>query len=148
MCISLKMIIRKLTANDQDAFLELINDFRPTHFTENQFCKMLEVISHTSDIYVIEHENKLIATATLIFEHKFIFNLCTLAHVEDVCVKKEIRGSGLGMKIVQHCVEVAKDRGAYKITLDCASSNIPFYEKCGFETRGTQMTILLKEPTA
>ena len=72
--------------------------------------------------------------------------MCKLAHIEDVCVKKEYRSKGLGKLIIDFCINEAMNQNAYKVSLDCADSNIGFYKKCGFERRGNQMTILLKEP--
>ena len=140
------MNIRELQLNDYEQYLELIREFRPTFFTKEQFEYILQASSTYSKIFVLEDNNKLIATATIIYETKFIFNISKLAHIEDVCVHSNYRKAGYGKKIVQHCIENAKKEGAYKITLDCNSENIPFYTACGFEKRGTQMTILLKEP--
>jgi glucosamine-phosphate N-acetyltransferase len=61
--------------------------------------------------------------------------VCILAHIEDVCVKKEYRNMGLGKKIIEYCVERCRQIGAYKITLDCNETNIPFYKKCNFEQK-------------
>lgn len=140
------MIIRELQTNDYQQYVLLINDFRTTQFTKEAFQSTLEEIKKSSKIWVIEEDNKIIATATIIYERKFIFNICKLAHIEDVCVFHKYRKAGYGKKIVQHCIKDAKHENAYKITLDCNKENIPFYIACGFETRGTQMTILLKEP--
>ena len=135
--------IRTLTPDDYTQFLALICDFRETTFTETEFVNTLEEIKKSSDIFVLEQEGKLIATGTVIYEHKFIFNLATLAHIEDVCVKKEFRRMGYGKLIVRHLVAQAKQRGCYKITLDCNNSNVDFYKSCDFEVRGNQMSQLL-----
>jgi glucosamine-phosphate N-acetyltransferase len=136
---------RKLTEEDYDSFYELIRDFRETTFSKEQFCTLLAKIQLSSDIYVIEHNHQLIATGTICYEYKFIFNTCCLAHIEDVCVKKEYRGQGYGKQIVQTLIQVAKEKGCYKVTLDCSDANIAFYEKCQFEKRGNQMSMLLTE---
>jgi glucosamine-phosphate N-acetyltransferase len=136
-------IIRELTTNDYTSFLKLINDFRETVFTEEDFITHLKTINQYSKIYVIEKNSELIATATLLIEQKFIFNCSKLAHIEDVCVKKELRGQGFGKIIVQKVINEANKLGCYKITLTCAESNIPFYSTTGFEVRGSQMSQLL-----
>jgi glucosamine-phosphate N-acetyltransferase len=38
-------------------------------------------------------------------------------------------------------VSIAKEKKCYKVTLDCADTNVTFYEKCNFEKRGNQMTV-------
>jgi len=132
---------RKLSVNDYYSFLDLIRDFRDTNFTKDIFIDTLHKNMLNSDIYVAEYNNTLIATGTIIYETKFIFNICTLAHIEDICVKKEYRQMGLGKYIVSKLVDVAKQNKCYKVTLDCADNNVAFYEKCNFEKRGNQMTV-------
>jgi glucosamine-phosphate N-acetyltransferase len=136
-----ELIFRKLTIHDYHSFLALINDFRESTFTEEEFVENLNTIMQSSEIYVVESNNTLIATGTIIYETKFIFNICKLAHIEDVCVKMEHRGQGLGKYILSKLVSVAKERKCYKVTLDCADTNVAFYEKCNFEKRGNQMTV-------
>lgn len=141
----MSLIIRELNELDYKNFYELINDFRDTEFTEDEFKDTLHKINRTSKIYVIELNSKLIATGTLILEQKFIFNRCILGHIEDVCVKKEYRANGYGKLIVSKLIEEAKHYKCYKITLDCSESNTFFYSKNGFEARGVQMSQLLPQ---
>jgi glucosamine-phosphate N-acetyltransferase len=137
------LTIRKLTSSDYEPFLHLIQDFRDTTFTENQFKDILSAIQCTSDILVLELSGSLIATGTVFYEQKFIFNCAKLAHIEDVCVKKEYRRMGYGKQIVDSLIQSAKQKGCYKITLDCATANVDFYTASGFEVRGHQMSQLL-----
>lgn len=136
------IILRKLTENDYVEFYPLINDFRQTQFTENDFKNILQYIQNFGEIWVAEYNGKLIATGTVIFEKKFIFNMATLAHIEDVCVKKEYRRMGLGKKIILKLNERAKEMKCYKVTLDCSDENMEFYKACGFSKRGNQMAEL------
>jgi len=89
---------------------------------------------------------ELIATGTILFERKFIYNLCMLCHIEDVCVKKEFRSHGFGKQIISHLISRSKEKDAYKITLDCNEMNVEFYKKCGLEQRGVQMSQLNSFP--
>lgn len=139
------IIFRKLNKNDYENFLLLIKDFRETNFTKEQFIETLDIINLSSDIYVLEYDSKLIATGTIIYEKKFIFNLCTLAHIEDVCVKMEYRNKGLGKLILVKMINICKDKNAYKITLDCNDTNVEFYKKCSFNKKGNQMVIFTED---
>ena len=134
-------IFRKLTIHDYDSFLILINDFRNTSFTKERFIEIFNNSSLHSDIYILEYNNTLIATATLLYETKFIFNTCIVGHIEDVCIKTEYRKHGLGKYIISKVVDIAKENKCYKVTLDCADDNVDFYIKCNFEKRGNQMTV-------
>jgi glucosamine-phosphate N-acetyltransferase len=135
------LIFRKVTSQDYKAYQSIINDFRETTFTESQFQETLCYCDQYSDIMILEYKNRFIATATIVYEKKFIFNICTLAHIEDVCVTPEYRKYGLGKLMINKLVDMAKEKKCYKVTLDCADHNIDFYAKCNFEKRGNQMTI-------
>jgi glucosamine-phosphate N-acetyltransferase len=135
--------LRHLYIDDYDAYLPLINEFRATQFTKEEFQETLTKMNQYSDIWVVEHNGTLIGTATILYERKFIFNRCILAHIEDVCVKETYRRKGIGRLLVQKLLEEAKTQQCYKVTLDCATHNIPFYTACGLELRGTQMTCLI-----
>jgi len=143
--VYMEYTLRCLNSNDYDVFLPLINEFRETQFTREEFQETLAKMNQYSEIWVVEHKGDLIGTATILYERKFIFNRCILAHIEDVCVKGIYRRKGIGRLLVQKLIEEAKNKKCYKLTLDCATHNIPFYTACGLELRGTQMTCLLRE---
>ena len=132
-------IIRRLVKKDYDNYTIMINEFRETNFTFEQFNETLDYISPFTEIWVIEYDNNIIATGTIIYEKKFIYNNSLLAHIEDICVKNEYRKFGLGKLIVKHLMNLAKEKGCYKVTLDCNDENTHFYIKCGLEKRGFQM---------
>jgi glucosamine-phosphate N-acetyltransferase len=139
------MEIRKLTYSHEDYmnYHELINEFRPTTFNYDQFYMTLHIIEKSGEVWVIQKDGVLIATATIIYEHKFIHNITKLAHVEDVCVMSSYRRHGYGKLIIKHLYEQARKQGCYKITLDCSDSNIGFYESCKLTRRGNQMCELI-----
>lgn len=132
---------RKINEYDYDEFLSLINDFKKSSFTEEQFVNTLYSIYNNSDIYVLQYGNTLIATGKLLFEKKFIHNICILGHIEDVCVKKEYRNCGIGKIFIKQIIEEAKNNGCYKVTLNCLEQNELFYKKSGLNTVGKQMSI-------
>jgi glucosamine-phosphate N-acetyltransferase len=137
--------MRKLTRHDYAAYLPLIREFRDTTFTEEEFRVYMDSLPHTMEIWVMEEGNTLIATATIIFEPKLIFNRCTYAHIEDVCVTQRLRGKGFGTVLMDRIVDICKARDCKKVTLVCNEPLHGFYEKSGFGRRGIQMSILLKE---
>jgi glucosamine-phosphate N-acetyltransferase len=131
--------IRKLHINDYEKYLILIKQFRPTIFTREQFEDILHKIENNSNIWVIEYDNKLIATATLIYESKFIRNIVKLAHIEDVCVDENYRNKGIGNLLINHIIAESEKEGCYKVILDCDEKLENFYKKSGLEKKGIQM---------
>jgi glucosamine-phosphate N-acetyltransferase len=132
---------RTLQHGDYLSYLALIRDFRETSFTEEQFWSTLDTIAKTSDIIVMEEDGQLIACGTLLYETKFIHNISKVGHMEDVCIKKEHRGKQLGKQLIAYMVDVAKEKGCYKVTLYCEEDNVEFYKKCNFKCVGQQMIV-------
>ncbi|GAB0496816.1 hypothetical protein MMPV_008137 [Pyropia vietnamensis] len=81
----------------------------------------------------------LAATATLLVERKLIRGGASVGHIEDVVVDARFRGKGLGRRMMDALTDEARRRGCYKVILDCAESNVPFYERCGYATKELQM---------
>jgi GNAT superfamily N-acetyltransferase len=66
--------------------------------------------------------------------------------LEDVIVRREYRGGGLGKQLVEHVLGWAKERGMMRVTLLADRDNQPaldFYRKLGFEN--SNMTVLRKK---
>jgi glucosamine-phosphate N-acetyltransferase len=133
------MEFRILDKSDYAAYKILINDFRKTEFSEKQFEETLDYIQKFGNIYVGTLSGELIVTGTLLFEKKLIFDTCTLAHIEDVCVKASHRRLGYGKLLIKYLLMIAKNSGCYKVTLDCSDANVEFYKACGLNNRGHQM---------
>ena len=137
------MNIRKLCFDDYENFLNLINQFRPTSFTKEDFVILLSEIYSNSDIWIIVNDdnNSIIASGTILYEKKFIHNLSKAAHIEDICVDSKERGKGYGKILITHLVDQAKQNNCYKVILDCDPNLKYFYESCGFVNNGLQMSI-------
>ncbi|KAJ9117866.1 hypothetical protein QFC20_000146 [Naganishia adeliensis] len=92
-------------------------------------------------VLVFEHvrTRRIIATATLFVERKFLRNAGLVGHIEDVSVDVSMRGKNLGKRVIVALTEIAEKVGCYKTILDCNQDNIPFYEKCGFTHKEFEM---------
>ena len=132
--------IRKLNENDYDRYYNLINMFRETTFTKDSFIETLKLIKHqNSNIWVIDLNGVLVGTATILYEYKFIHNICKLAHIEDVCIHSDYRGKGYGKILLNYLFNEAKSNNCYKITLYCNDDLEQFYNNANLEKRGIQM---------
>lgn len=135
------MKIRKLnnSYDDYNQFFVLINQFRETSFTYEEFSNL---ISNKINVYIIEENSLIIAAATIYYEYKFIFNCCYNAHIEDVIVDINHRRKGYGKILISFLLNLARNNKCLKLTLNCSDDNIKFYESCGLEKRGNQMSYL------
>lgn len=93
------------------------------------------------NIYVAIMNDKIIGCATILIEDKIIHDGSKVGHIEDVVVHHNYRKSGIGKLLIDNCVKIAKQRGCYKVILDCDEHNVKFYEKCGFRTHGVCMRL-------
>jgi len=130
---------RKLNNYDYSKYLNLINQFRSTTFTEEEYKNVLNKIENNSTIWVVDYNDELIGTATIIYEYKFIYNIVRSAHIEDVCIDKNHRNKGIGNLLINHVVNEAYKENCYKIILDCDEKLENFYKKSGLEKKGIQM---------
>ncbi len=72
-------------------------------------------------------------------EPKFTHNAGFVGHLEDLVVDRGLRRKGLGRRIVSELLHFAKSAGCYKVLVDCAAANTPFYASLGFEHRNAAM---------
>jgi len=134
---------RKLEESDYyKNYLQLLSQLTQVgNITPKEFSNIFGKIQ--SQIWVFEDNvtNKIVASASIFLEQKFIHNGGIVAHLEDVVVDQYYRGAQLGKKLIDNVVEIAKNSGAYKIIADCKPELISFYSKNGFEKRGEQIAI-------
>ena len=138
-------MIRKLAKKDfNNKYFDLLDQLSSTNqenITYDKFELFINQLNNNHNIYVIEKNNKIIASGTLLIENKIIHNFGKVGHIEDIVVDFNERGSGLGKLIINHLIETAKNLNCYKIILNCNESNVKFYEKCGFIKKELEMVI-------
>ena len=135
--------IREIIETDiENGFLETLDRLRKASDLDKEIGKnILRKIILNPDyiIEVVEENGKIIGSATLFIEQKFIHNGGKVGHIEDVVVSKEYEGKGIGIKLVTSLLEKAKAMNCYKTILDCNDELIPFYERIGFKQEANQM---------
>ncbi len=133
---------RMLSKNDYEEYFQLINEFRSTNYTKEQFIYFLEENEYKNiNIWVIEVNKEIIASGTILYETKLIHNISLYAHIEDIIVSSKYRKNGYGLILLNELVDICKKNNSYKILLDCQEELIKFYEKTGFKKNGSQMVI-------
>eukprot|EP00758_Cryptobia_borreli_P002324 Tbor_TRINITY_DN2945_c0_g1::TRINITY_DN2945_c0_g1_i2::g.1166::m.1166/K00621/GNPNAT1, GNA1; glucosamine-phosphate N-acetyltransferase len=86
-----------------------------------------------------KNEHVIVGTMSLVCERKFIRGGATVGHIEDVVVCPAFQGKGIASKMYNRLEAVARERGCYKLILDCVDDKVGFYQKLGFERKEIQM---------
>ena len=94
-----------------------------------------------AEVWVVEFEEKIIASVSLLLEQKVIHECGIVGHLEDVVVDRDYRKYGLGKFIIERIIKIARERGCYKLIGDCKSDLLGFYQKNGFESKCVQISI-------
>ena len=135
--------IRKLQRRDfYNGFLLSLDSLRKSsHIKPKKANSIFDKISKNPDhvIYVAIYNREIIGATTLLIEQKFIHDGGKVGHIEDVVVRKEYQGKGVGKKIVNALLKYAEKKGCYKTILDCSDELVPFYESIGFKRHSNSM---------
>lgn len=62
----------------------------------------------------------------------------TVWHIDNIAFGKEMRGRGMGKKLVLSLVDECRKNGAGKVTVNARADAVGFYEKCGFAVCGCE----------
>lgn len=87
-------------------------------------------------VVVVEHDDRLVSTCLLSITPNLTRNARPFAVVENVVTHEEYRGKGFGKRCLRAAVELAEDRGCYKVMLLTGTDRewkLEFYEDCGFD---------------
>uniref|UniRef100_A0AC35FB97 Glucosamine 6-phosphate N-acetyltransferase n=1 Tax=Panagrolaimus sp. PS1159 TaxID=55785 RepID=A0AC35FB97_9BILA len=133
--------IRPLGTRDFDnGFLQLLSQLTvvgevTSKEALDRFNSMASMNPLSYYITVIEdiETQKIVGSATLVIELKFIHGIGCRGRIEDVVVDKEKRGLGLAAILNKTLVQLAKNLEVYKLSLECKDALIPFYEKFGYK---------------
>ncbi len=82
-----------------------------------------------------------VGTASFFLEKKFTHDCGWVGHVDDVAIRPDWQGSGVGKLLMQYIVRLCRERGCYKVVLDCSEAVAPFYAKLGFYEAAVQMRL-------
>ena len=138
-----EIIIREIEENDlEKEFLESLDFLRKaSDIDKNMAYDILKKIKQNPDhvIHVALDGNKIVGSTTLLIEQKFIHNGGRVGHIEDVVIRKDYEGRGIGMKLVISLLNRAKEEKCYKTILDCKDDLKIFYERIGFKSESNCM---------
>ena len=139
--------IREIKENDFDnGFFETLSNLSTIGSinTDEEIKKEIikEIMGNKDYVIIISEDSKsreVIGTATLLIEQKFIHNGGKVGHIEDVATRKGYEGRGIGKEIIKKLITISRERGCYKVILDCDEKVSKFYEKIGFKKKAVML---------
>jgi len=136
------MEIREAILSDfRNGLLDSLKSLSDPQLTPEEAVGIYWQVASKSRIYVAVIDDKVVGTACLFVETKFLHRGGRVGHIEDVAVQKEYQGQGIGKALTEHLVTEGKRLGCYKLILDCKPELIPFYQQCGFHEWSAAMRI-------
>ena len=97
-----EIIIREIEENDlENGFLESLDFLRKASNIDGAKAKEIlkKIINDPNHIiHVAIDDNKIVGSTTLLIEQKFIHEGGLVGHIEDVVVRKNYEGKGIGIK--------------------------------------------------
>jgi ribosomal protein S18 acetylase RimI-like enzyme len=139
------ILIRQATAEDGDALADLdfrcwtpIADVMPRpekprrpYFVEDRLAP--------EQVLVAERDGTVVGLLALRPSTPLPSNRHVL-QIQGLSVDPDARGAGIGLALVEAAADVARSRGARKLTLRVLSTNAParrLYDRAGYQTEGT-----------
>ena len=130
-----------------------------TQYTQT-FDAMRSFNNYFTLVIISRATDTIVGAGTVFIEQKFIRNLGTVGHIEDIVVDKSMQGRKLGLRLLNALTGISEARGCYKTILNCNSDNVGrsqfllsplfsgmpllmdfsgFYQKCGYEEKEIEM---------
>ncbi len=123
MCSDAEIRIRPASIDDRDAALTLIERF----VSQGKILsRTLDELEHVlANGYVALSDNRVVGFVTLeVYSQK-------LAEIRSLVVDDALQGRGIGRRLVETCVQQARERGVLEVM--AVSSSEAFFRTCGFD---------------
>ena len=154
------MTIRRAEFWDIEKIKDLLNQVLDVHHTGRPDifkgnCRkytddeLMDIIADDSRPIFVADDKGVKGYCFCIFQQHCDNNILTdikTLYIDDLCVDKNVRGSGIGKALYEYAVEFAKENGCYNLTLNvwsCNESAMKFYEKCGLGVQKIGMEKIL-----
>ena len=134
------MEIRQLHKDDLKSLLELyiqLDDGNKELNVENSESVWKEIEENKNIRYIGAVDNgKVVSTCYLVIIPNLTHFGRSICFIENVVTDKEYRRQGLGKRVIQKAIEIAKENNCYKAILQSGMQRTEahkFYEKIGFD---------------
>ena len=124
------MEFRRMREEDLEQVAEIEQSIFSMPWKKEDF---LESLNNPSNVYIVASEN------TTIYGYCGMWGVLEEGQINNVAVRKDFQGKGIGFQMVQFLLEEGYKQGLENFTLEVRESNqsaIHIYEKAGFESAG------------
>lgn len=123
MTVEPAILVRAATIDDRDSALALIEQFV---LRGKILARTLDELEHVlANGYVALQKDQVVGFVTLeVYSQK-------LAEIRSLVVDDSLQGQGIGRRLVEKCVERARERGVFEVM--AISSSEQFFRTCGFD---------------
>jgi len=137
------ILIRRVERNDMSEVVEMLQSISSFLPPEASFDEIWKAFASQNNVYslVAEDCGTLVGYGSIVIEVKIRGG--KLGHIEDIVVHELQRGRGIGAMILVALETTAISEGCYKLALQCKSENVPFYERCGYQSGSNGLHRLL-----
>ena len=137
----MELLIRVSTHDDISSILNLLYDLdRPRPLDDDEVKIFKNKISDyfldsQKNIVVAQQDKKIVGVVSIIYLQR-LNHVKTEMYIPELIVTKKLRYLGIGKKLMQYCMELAKKKNCYRIRLESGNSrkeSHKFYKSIGFE---------------
>lgn len=150
------MIFRKATKNDVPYIIKLMANDKFGKLRENyqeplpeSYYEAFDIINSdpNQELMVAENDAEIMGTFQLTFIPYLSYQGRLRAQIENVFVREDLTGQGIGKKMLEWAIESAKSRNAHLLQLTSDKQRpraIKFYEDLGFTSSHEGMKLHFK----
>ncbi|MDH3765224.1 MAG: GNAT family N-acetyltransferase [Nitrosopumilus sp.] len=137
----MELFLRESTHDDIPEILNLLYDLdrpRPLDDDDDKIFKNKisdYFLDSQKNIIVAQQEKRIVGVASIIYLQR-LNRVKTEMYIPELIVTEKLRCLGIGKKLVQYCMELAKKKNCYRIRLESGNTrkeSHKFYKSMGFE---------------
>tara|TARA_B000000441_G_C21636312_1_gene286501 strand:- start:302 stop:724 length:423 start_codon:yes stop_codon:yes gene_type:complete len=134
-----KIHFRNIEKIDLNQVYVLLNQLKEMDITSIDKDKVWNnfINNNSSNSVVGIYDDKVVAYGSVVIENKIRGELA--GHIEDIVVDSDVRGKMIGVLLIKKLIEIARNKGCYRITLFCKESLVNFYTRNGFKVNNVVM---------
>ncbi|MGR3810742.1 N-acetyltransferase family protein [Jiulongibacter sp. NS-SX5] len=143
--MNLEYHIREITKSDLESLFALFKEFTEFEKRPEALKNSLGRMQDEADLlkgFVVENDAKKLVGYVTHYEAYHTWSGKAL-HLDDLYLKPECRGKGLGSQLIQKVIDLARAQGCYKVKWMVSHWNEPakeFYRKLGAEISNVEET--------